>query len=294
VIIPCFNRGDLLRRALRSVVAQSFTDFEVVVGDDGSTEDLEAVVGEFGDGRLRVVRREANGGIGAGRNVAVQAARAPLLSFLDSDDEWMPDLLEIQRSVMESDAMLDACTTSYEMHYVSGRREIRRPRPEADLLQRVVRRPDLSAGSTMMIRAASWRSIGPWREDIRRYEDYEWFLRFALADLRLEITHEVAAIIHSNDRAPLDVVQSARSIDRILDLHGDAIRARSPAAARALRATFQQELAWAHWRRRQWAPFALHLGRAIALDPGPRLSTLQRAARARLAWRRSKVVVERR
>jgi glycosyltransferase involved in cell wall biosynthesis len=294
VIIPCFNRGDLLQRALRSVLAQSCADIEVIVGDDGSTEDLRAVVAAFDDSRLRVVRREVNGGIGAGRNVAVHAARAPLLSFLDSDDEWLPNLLDVQRAAMDQDPEIDACTTSYEIHYVSGRREIRRPRPERDLLQRVVRRPDLSAGSTMMIRAASWRSVGPWREDIRRYEDYEWFLRFALAGQRLEIVDEVAAVIHSNDRAPLDVDQSARSIERILALHGDAIRARSPGAARALRATFQQELAWAHWRCRAWLPFVLHLSLAVALDPGPRLGALSRAAQARVAWRRSSALVERR
>src|SRR4051812_24693626 len=96
VVIPCYERPAELARALRSVLAQTVHDFEVVVGDDGSSADLGAVVASFNDDRLRIVRREENGGIGAARNIAIGVARAPWISFLDSDDMWMPRHLEAQ------------------------------------------------------------------------------------------------------------------------------------------------------------------------------------------------------
>ena len=285
VIIPCFNRGDLLRRALESVAAQTMPDFEVIVGDDGSTEDLTKVVYAVGDARVRIARRQVNGGIGAGRNVAVAEARAPMLSFLDSDDEWLPGILEAQLAMLAAHPGASACTTGYELWYSSGRREVRHPVAFATLLDRIVRRPDLSAGSTMMIRAEALRSVGPWREDIRRYEDYEWFLRFALGGHDLVISDHVGARVHSNDAAGLDMDASRASIARILEIHAAALQARAPRLLRALRATFEQELAWAAWRNGARGQCGAHLVRAVVLDPVPRVLALGRAMTARAHWR---------
>jgi hypothetical protein len=179
------------------------------------------------------------------------------------------------------------------MSYASGREEIRHPRPHDDLIERVVRWPDLSAGSTRMVRTAAWWRVGPWREDIRRYEDYEWFLRFALGGLRLVISPVVGARVHSNDRSGLDLAQAEVSTARILELHGEELRRRSPRAERALRATFEQELAWAAWRSRRHRKFLLHLGRAIRVDPTTRSQVLVRAALARLRWRATHQPVDR-
>jgi glycosyltransferase involved in cell wall biosynthesis len=91
VIIPTYNRGEMLRAALASAAAQTFRAFEVLVVDDGSEEDLRPVIGAF-DGPVRHLRIE-HGGAARARNAGIEAARTDLIAFLDSDDLWLPEHL---------------------------------------------------------------------------------------------------------------------------------------------------------------------------------------------------------
>jgi glycosyltransferase involved in cell wall biosynthesis len=93
IVIPVHNRIHLLRRALASVQRQTYAQFEVIIVDDGSDDDPEAVVAELRDGRFRIVEQENAGAAGA-RNRGATLAGGKLLTFLDSDDEAMPDWLE--------------------------------------------------------------------------------------------------------------------------------------------------------------------------------------------------------
>jgi Glycosyl transferase family 2 len=92
VVIPAFNRAHAIGEAIASVLTQTFTDFEVIVIDDGSNDNTGEVVGSIRDSRLRYVRQE-NQGPGAARNRGVDMARGHFVSFLDSDDLWLEDKL---------------------------------------------------------------------------------------------------------------------------------------------------------------------------------------------------------
>ena len=89
IIIPVYNGAATIDRALASVFAQTFTDHEIVICDDGSTDDTSAVLARYGD-KVRVVR-QPNRGLPAARNAAVAASRGELLALIDHDDEWLPD-----------------------------------------------------------------------------------------------------------------------------------------------------------------------------------------------------------
>jgi len=95
VIIPTYNRSDMLAQAMRSVLAQTYRDFELVIVDDGSTDNTREVVEGFGDPRIRYVWQE-NQERSAARNRGVAEASAELVAFLDSDDLWFPEKLEVQ------------------------------------------------------------------------------------------------------------------------------------------------------------------------------------------------------
>jgi hypothetical protein len=93
VIIPTYNRAALLREALESVFAQTFMDYEVIVIDDGSTDDTDKVAASFGD-KIRFLR-QANQGPGSARNLGLQSATGRYIAFLDSDDIWFPWTLDV-------------------------------------------------------------------------------------------------------------------------------------------------------------------------------------------------------
>ena len=101
VVLPTYNRAALLGRAIRSVVAQSYTDFELLVIDDGSTDETSNVVAGFRDRRISYISLAHNTGAGAARNVGIRMARGKFLAFQDSDDEWLPSKLAKQMSAFE-------------------------------------------------------------------------------------------------------------------------------------------------------------------------------------------------
>ncbi|MBS0275701.1 MAG: glycosyltransferase family 2 protein [Proteobacteria bacterium] len=101
VIIPVFNRADILERGIRSVLAQTCQDFEIVVIDDGSGDHPEDVVAKIGDSRIRIARQENRGGAAA-RNRGFDEARGRLVALLDSDDQFLPHHLENMRKLLEN------------------------------------------------------------------------------------------------------------------------------------------------------------------------------------------------
>jgi glycosyltransferase involved in cell wall biosynthesis len=101
VIIPVYNGAATIERALKSVFEQTFTDYEIVICDDGSTDDTPAVLAKYGD-KIRVVR-QANRGLPAARDAAVAASRGEILALIDHDDEWLPQKLELAVVSMRAD-----------------------------------------------------------------------------------------------------------------------------------------------------------------------------------------------
>ena len=96
VVIPSYNRADLIERSVRSALGQTYEALEVIVVDDASTDHTSTVLAAIADARLRVVRHERNQGQSRTRNRGVQEAKGRYVAFLDSDDEWLPAKIERQ------------------------------------------------------------------------------------------------------------------------------------------------------------------------------------------------------
>lgn len=106
VVVPTYNRGHLIGQALDSVLAQTYRNFEVIVVDDGSTDDTLSVLARYGD-RIRVIS-QPNWGQGGSyaRNAGIHEATGEFIAFLDSDDLWLPEKLERQIAVLDADPNL--------------------------------------------------------------------------------------------------------------------------------------------------------------------------------------------
>lgn len=100
-IIPVYNRRDLLRTSLSSVVHQTYDNIEILVVDDGSSVPIDDVVDEFDDERIELITHTENRGGGAARNTGIEHSRGKYIAFLDSDDWWLPSKLQKQVEVME-------------------------------------------------------------------------------------------------------------------------------------------------------------------------------------------------
>lgn len=107
VIVPLYNKGKYIARTLDSILAQTYQDFEVIVVDDGSTDNGPDIVSSYTDLRLKLIQ-QANAGPGAARNRGICESTAPLVSFLDADDEWLPQFLEksVERLQKHPDCVL--------------------------------------------------------------------------------------------------------------------------------------------------------------------------------------------
>jgi hypothetical protein len=111
IVIPLYNKAAYVRRALSSIAAQTFTDFELIVVDDGSTDDGARLVTEYGDSRFKLIS-QPNAGPGPARNTGIAHARGEFIAFLDADDEWLPTYLE--ESVHKLDELgLEVATISH-------------------------------------------------------------------------------------------------------------------------------------------------------------------------------------
>ncbi len=99
VIIPTYNREELLCETINSVLAQTFTDFEIIVIDDGSTDNTEQRVSQFGD-RIRYLKQE-NRGVNAARNRAMSLSKGEYIALLDDDDLWKPNKLALQVDILD-------------------------------------------------------------------------------------------------------------------------------------------------------------------------------------------------
>ena len=120
VIVPLYNKAPFVERALKSISAQTFTDFEVIVVDDGSTDDGAAIVGNCPDTRFRLIR-QANAGPGAARNTGIAPARGEFIAFLDADDAWLPNYLKESVRLLESFGRGVASITSGYIEHPSAK-----------------------------------------------------------------------------------------------------------------------------------------------------------------------------
>lgn len=119
VVVPAYNAAWCVRKAIDSVLAQTFRDFELIVVDDGSTDDTPGVLASYGSA-IRVIR-QPNRGMGGARNAGIRAATGEFIAFLDSDDWWLPQKLERQVALMRSAPHVGFCSCATRVEDPEGR-----------------------------------------------------------------------------------------------------------------------------------------------------------------------------
>jgi glycosyltransferase involved in cell wall biosynthesis len=164
IVIPTYNRSEFIVETLQSVYAQTYKDYEIIVVDDGSTDDtVEVIKNKFPE--ARILQQEHKGGGGAeARNLGIQKARGEYIAFLDSDDIWFPEKLEIQMELLElnpnlmwvySDAQVFGSFTGDTMYLFSQLNSLH----EGDVLERLLL-GDFIPFFTLVVRRAIFHEVG--------------------------------------------------------------------------------------------------------------------------------------
>ncbi len=191
VVIPTYNRVHCLPRAIESVLRQTFSDLELIVVDDCSTDATMDYLRTIDDPRLRILRHDANRGGCAARNTGIAAARADLVAFQDSDDEWLVTKLARQvEAYRAADAATYGAVYCGKVTYgeaghgdIGPRRVYYAPMRhcetvEGDLLLQLLRTPMIST-QTLMVRKDLLEAIGGFDESVRIGQDWDLTVRLA-------------------------------------------------------------------------------------------------------------------
>jgi glycosyltransferase involved in cell wall biosynthesis len=180
VIIPTRDRWSLLQTTLRTALSQEEVTLEVIVVDDGSTDETSERLSELTDARLRVIRHASSRGVAAARNSAIAAARGEWLAFLDDDDLWSPKKLRTQLAT----ATAHGAAWTYSAALVVDERRaildtIEAPEPDG-LIKRLLPYNPLPAGaSNVLARTDVVRELGGYDESLSQLADWDMWIRLA-------------------------------------------------------------------------------------------------------------------
>lgn len=179
VIVPTYNRANRLEGTLRSIVSQTYQDFELIVVDDGSTDNTSKVIESFPSAQYLPMKK--NSGVSKARNIGLACAKGEFICFLDSDDLWKEKKLEIQIHWMESNTDNQVCYTD-EIWVRNGVRvnQMNKHRKYTGDIFRHCLALCIVSPSSVMIRAKLFSEIGNFDESLPACEDYDLWLRIAV------------------------------------------------------------------------------------------------------------------
>lgn len=243
VVIPAYNTAKTLPRALDSVFSQTLTDYEVIVVDDGSVDDVAAATRSYGS-RVQLVRQN-NAGVSSARNNGVRCARGQYLAFLDADDFWHPRKLELQMAAFQARPEIALCWTQGtrwsetdlpRKAFAELEPQQSEPQYVTDFRQIFVA-PYLGTPGVMMRRDIFLR-LGGFREDLHSAEDLDLWLRTAYGNVVAHIRAPLFFVVGSESgltatQKEKTFKNNLRVIEEFCASHPDFLRNETVAVRRA-------------------------------------------------------------
>lgn len=182
VIIPTYNRMGTIAESVQSVLDQTYSNLELLIVDDGSTDGTESVIKEFTDNRINYVRMDKNGGVANARNVGVSLAKTDWIAFQDSDDIWHKDKLEKQMTYAKEHPEYALIYSKYRLIYPDGEESVVPAYPnevmEGDIFKPLLERNVIGA-PTVLVKRETFMDIGGFDTAFHALEDWDFVIRFA-------------------------------------------------------------------------------------------------------------------
>jgi glycosyltransferase involved in cell wall biosynthesis len=208
VIIPTYNRAKLLNRAIQSVLKQTYDNLELIIVDDNSDDDTDALIASIKDDRLCYIKHDANKGASAARNTGIKRASGEYIAFLDSDDEWLTTKLEEQVSVMRNapgDIGLVYCWMS---HIGNDERVLRTHHSilKGYVFDKILHEQILCSCSCLLMRREVIDKVGMFDESLWRGNDND-FIRRVCRKYHVDLVPKILVkyYVDHNDRISSDL-----------------------------------------------------------------------------------------
>ena len=184
IILPTYNRADTIERSVKSILSQTYTNFEVIVVDDASMDNTESVISGIKDDRIKYLRHKSNKGGAAARNTGIKAAKGDYIAFQDSDDEWLPQKLYKQMEVFEAcDSKLGVVYTScikFNGNIVESFPDINIINAGSNgFIHEKFLRYNLVTTQTALVRSECFKKAGGFDERLPRLQDWELWIRIS-------------------------------------------------------------------------------------------------------------------
>ncbi len=221
VILSTYNGGGRILNAIQSVLRQDYTNFELVVVDDGSTDATSSVVGSVTDPRLVPLSMKANAGLYAARTHAIESSKGELLAFIDDDDEWVPGKLSRQVKLLRERPDVALVHGAVIDVFPSGESRLRPAHRKANDYHEILCQ-DRLATSTVVVRRTAFDAVGGYDSSVRAFGDWDLWTRIVSR-------YKIASIAE-----PLATVQLREgsiqrgSVERFEYYRGIAIEKRRP------------------------------------------------------------------
>ena len=217
VVIPLYNKQNYIAATLKSVLAQTFTDFEVLVIDDVSTDNSTNVVKSIVDDRIRIISHDKNSGLSASRNTGIKNAATPFIAFLDADDIWKPEFLQKIYELTVNYPEADLFGTKYEEIYpvsvvIEHQFSIKTGIVD-NYFQKEINQ-HIYCFSSICIRKEAFQKIGLFNEDISMGEDVDFNVRANLVSKLVYCNEALARItMHSENQITHSTLSGKTIID---------------------------------------------------------------------------------
>lgn len=232
VILTTFNRASLLRRAITSILQQTFSAFELIIVDDASMDATSKVVAAIADSRIRYLRQSTNGGVGQARNLGIGSANGKYIAFVDDDDTIAPSFLaEVYAAFSQApstvgflwtwkEVVRQTDTSIQKFKQLTYGSTTDAPRSGVNLLRK------LSGGSGgLVVRADALQVTGGFNAELRAVGDFELLVRLASSFDYLIIPQYLYRIFADHgSRLTAPSLMRAHAYERIIEVHFDLLR----------------------------------------------------------------------
>jgi len=222
VIIPTYNRADILPRAINSILGQTYRDLDIIIIDDGSSEDIQSILQSIESGKITLIKHTENRGIAASRNAGIRASDSKYIALLDNDDEWLPEKLEKQIKLLNTAPAKTAISDTGFINIIKNKEyfvpAFEQRNKNGNIYRNIISKHFILP-STILIKRECFLSTGMLDENIPVFDDWDYFFRILKEYGIKSINEPLIRRHHHNDNvsSKIDIVLTGYS--RLVEKH---------------------------------------------------------------------------